>query len=318
MSGIEEQDYKKDKEEFENTLDAIFSADSDISDEEINETLDKELGSKSDGSGESNDDSTQNTEDPITSGVVPDESDTDTSQAKKPATGNDDQTDWKTKCEETEALLAKERQKTKSWDGRIQAANKRAEEAEIALSKVMESKKAEPSEEDISDQEKLQKFRDDFPELGDVVDIMERRISKVSKSQPAKDVKTDVVKPEEEEVDNNTHRDTIIAEHPELDEMVGTGVLTTWINTQGEYIRPSLKRIYQSGSASEINTMLTEFKTQTGWKSQLKSDSTARAKQAKLDAMKDVGSHSGGPIDNVGPDKNDYDKGVEDAFKETK
>ena len=63
---------------------------------------------------------------------------------------------------------------------------------------------------------------------------------------------------------------------------------------------------------------ITEFKTQTGWKSQLKSDSTARAKQAKLDAMKDVGSHSGGPIDNVGPDKNDYDKGVEDAFKETK
>ncbi|GAG41198.1 unnamed protein product, partial [marine sediment metagenome] len=220
----EEKDYHKDKEEFDATLDAVFSADSDVSDKEINETLDKELGKRSDGSGESNDDSTLKA-DPVDKGAVDPDPDPDPNQAD-PDTVAKDQTEWKAKYDESQILLGKEEQKTKSWEGRIQAANKRAEEAETALKKVVESKPVEPSEEDISDQEKLDKFRSEFPELGDVVDIMEKRISKVTKDKtPAKQTEPDPEPVVKEEVDT-THTDSIIKEHPDLNEMVNTGVLS--------------------------------------------------------------------------------------------
>lgn len=325
-TGVVELDqYEKDKDEFDKATDAILSADPELSDEELNKKLDEDLGPEADTAGEATKDQSDTSDE---SDNDADETDQDADQGATSDTGKpaeSDTTDWKAKADELEAELKKERQKTSSWDGRIKAANKRADDAEARVKELEAKVETTPDPDAVDEQKVLEGFRNDFPEMADVLDILQKKIDRVKPTPQAKsrseDVDTEGDSGESTATDEvshtNTHLDTINEVHPDLSEMVNTGVLLTWIKKQASYIKPTLENIYYNGSAKEVIDMCSNFKEETGWKSQLdnKAGETKAEKAKRLAAMTEVTSESGGaPTD--GPDKNDFDGAAKEAFSE--
>jgi hypothetical protein len=253
------------------------------------------------------------------------------------ATVATDTTDWKLKCDELEAELKKERQRTSSWDGRIKAANKKAKELEAEnaslkeqLAKVQESSN---DTEDQTDQEVMDKFKETFPELIEFADVMQRKIDKRLPNTPVKvdpepedngdqdatdnqstTVDTGQSEKQKQAAANEHHRLTRKA-HPDLDEAVSTGVLLTWINQQPDYIKDHLGEVYYGengkGSAQQVIDMVTNFKSKTGWKSQLPTGN--KAKEDKLQSMVANEGESTGPVDKTEKDKNDFAGAAKEA-----
>lgn len=224
--------------------------------------------------------------------------------------------------------LQKEQQKTSSWDGRIRAANDKVKSLEAEntrLTEQLSTKVAkEDNEQDQTDQEVMDTFKKTFPELVQVVDILEKKIVKTApaKSEIKPEVKPDTAKEvpaagdTKSSTDNGEHYTSTRKAHPDLDEAVGSGVLLTWINKQPDYIRPYLESVYYgkngNGSAQQVIDMTTEFKNKSGWKSQISGDDPA--KTDKLNSMlESEGTSTGAKTD--GPDKNDWGGAVKEAFK---
>ena len=294
-------EYQKEKDEFAGAIDDIFAEDSKLTDEEINKKLDEELGKRPDtASGDATGDPEVDPDKPL---VDPDKY--PIAPDNKPDT---DTTDWKVRAEAAEAESAKANQKMSSWDGRITAANKRVKELETELEQAKVSK---PSEQDLSDTEKIEEFRKDFPELVDVVDVMERRIEN---AKPAKVETTPAPEPTLNDTGNTEHYDVTRAAHSDLDEIVNSGKLLKWVENQPLYIRPTLEKVYYGGSSSEVISMVAEFKSKTDWGSTKseKDSKKATTKEDKLKAMLEVNSASAGPKTD-GPDMEDYDQGAKDA-----
>lgn len=320
------EQYRKDKEEFANTLDTIFEAEDGKSDEELTTLMDKDLGKDPDKAGDATRDSEQNPDDQLSSGLdsAGTTGDNDDGQNSSSATDKDDSgVDWKQRALTAEAEMEKMNQKMKSWDGRIKAANKARKAAEDRLAEI-ESKSV--SEEDASDAEKIAKFKDEFPELAEVLDIQQRKIDRLQSTSKAPEAAAENADEEfdgsvdDDNTDGNDEapNDHYVATrkaHPDLDEIVSQGVLKTWINKQPAYIKPHLMKVYQEGNSEQVIDMVTEFKRKTGWKSQL-SDGD-KTKNDKLAAMTTVDSDSSGPGDHLnGPNKNDFDGAAKEAFKE--
>jgi len=325
-------DYQKEKEEFSEAVDDVLSADEDKTDEEIIAEMDKKHADKPDEGGEP-------IKDPETP-LVPDTPAADDSdgvdtdgQEITPATPViEDPPDtieaWKSKAGDLEAELTKERQKTSSWNGRITAANNKVKDLEAKIVEL-ESQAKTVGDKDTkastdSDNEVLERLRSDFPELSTAFDILQKRIDGVTQT-PAKadtlDTSTSTASNDddaatleaEQKKVREEHLAAIRKEHSDLPEMVNSGVLLSWINSQPESARSILETIYRTGKAEQVIKMVTDFKNDTGWKSSLKpAGDTKTAAQAKLDAMREVQSQSYTPDGKI-VDKQDYDQGAKDA-----
>jgi hypothetical protein len=236
--------------------------------------------------------------------------------------------------EQLKADLQKEKQRTNSWDGRIKAANKKVKELESQNAKLVEQlasgKKIDSATDtNSSDDEVMTKFKEHFPELVEIIELQQRRLDEGLKKISATDKagedsheETDTLdegNSASEDTDNSAaseedvqakHLSDIRDAHPELDEMVGTGVLLTWIHKQGPSIKPMLLNIYNKGTAKQVIDMINNFKKQTNWKSQL--EQTEQDKNDKLEALKEAEGESAGPT-KEGPDKNDFAQGAKDA-----
>jgi hypothetical protein len=328
---VSEEELQKEQEEYENALESAIFDDS-KTDDEINKELDEKLGNKTDEPGEGTRD--QSTDDPnkddptkedpvVEDDPVSDPSDPTQSQG---AGDNLDTTGGESDCKECAALkvqleeaktkASKAEQKMSSWEGRIKAANKRVKELEAQL----ETADVKSASND-SDQEKIDKFRQDFPEFGEVLDVMDKRYKANTPDKETYDpdapldpvAQTDntVVKSNEP----TEHFKAIVKVHPDIDELTSSKVIVTWIRKQPDYIRPHLEKVYTKGSSDEVIKMVTEFKSQTGWKSQ--TETAVDPKQKKLQAMRQTdGSESPGPKNVDGPDKNDFDGAAKEAFAE--
>ena len=325
---VEPNQLEKDQEDFASAFGEIV----DKTDEEIKEEEAKKA-QEADGAGDATKDQSNDADNSqaSTDDTTDDES---ASQQKAAATDTTDNTDWKAEAEKFESELKKERQRTSSWEGRIRVANEKAKklEAEIVeLRKKLDDKAtAKANEDDQSDEEVMSKFKETFPELVEVLDIYQKKIDKLQSAAPAKtepepvvpDTTTDDTQSKDDEAEQarnaaaQEHRSAIVSAHPEIDEIVGSGILLTWINQQPDYIRPHLEDVYYGkdgkGSSQQVVAMITEFKNKTGWKSQLVSGKN-KDKSDKLKSMEEVDSTSGGPVDKTGPDKNDFDQGAKDA-----
>ena len=227
---------------------------------------------------------------------------------------DDTEIDWKKKADEAGAELKKEQQKTSSWNGRITKANERVKalEAEIEQLKLTKAADVDPDKE--SDKEVLDRFRTDFPELASVVDVLDKRISGITpakvepEKQDATPEPTDAATEEDQEP--TTHYTDVRKAHPEIDEIINQGVLLTWINGQADFIKSHLETIFYKGNTKQVIDMVQEFKTKSGWKSQLRTGSNKTSD--KLESMKEVNSESPGPT-NDGPDKNDFEGAAKEA-----
>jgi hypothetical protein len=329
-TGVDLEQYQKDKEEFTSTVDDLLAMDEDKTDEDIIKELDEKKGKKvdtDDASGDAPKDPDKPKEPAETpakdsiddliaadqSGVVVDDTTNDTGTA-----ASSDGDDWQKKAETVEAELKKERQKTASWGGRITKANTRVTELEAEVKKVTEANTSAPSSTD-SDDDVLDELKNDFPELSGAFDVLQKRIDDIKEGSEAKVVDDPPASPDVDVEPNKptTHLDDIRKVHKDLDEMVGTGVLKTWINQQADYIRPHLDKIYNEGNVTQVIDMVKRFKDTTGWKSQLANpeEEKKKAQKKKLDDLKEVNSEGGGPPAE-GPDKQDFDGAAKEAFAE--
>jgi len=242
------------------------------------------------------------------------------SEDPKPATAGIDGKDLQSRVDELEAELKKEHQRTSSWDGRIKAANSRVKELEVENQSLKDQLAAKanstPSEDGSSDQEIMDTFKKTFPEFVEVLDIYQKKMDNLASKIPAKaDPEPESASTEPEATDakpvDNTHMTTIRSKHPDLDEMVGTGVLLTWINQQPDYVRDHLHNVYENGNSTQVINLCNAFKEKSGWKSQLATgDST---KEDKLKSMMEAEGESPGPKTD-GPDKNDFKAAAKEAF----
>lgn len=294
------------------------------------------------------------TEGPVSTEGEPDQEPSTNDDTPPAADTNQELIELKSKITVLEEEAKKERQRTNSWHGRIKKANEKIKRqaAEITrLNKKIEelaqapagpgSNEPAPVEDD---NQVLQRFREDFPELADVISILERRINTVApkgdptESAPAAsatddDDLTDVddlIDPDDDPATDDTsdsdkdaadvqaeatkHYKLTREAHPDLDEIVKTGVLLTWINQQNDLVKPHLLTVYYKGDAESVIKLVSEFKKVTGWTSGIvKNKTDAQQKKAdKLAAMTEVSTESPGPP-KPDPDPNDYMAAAKDA-----
>jgi len=308
-----------------NEFDEVFNEIVDKTDEELAEEAVKEAQKKADeASGDAQKDQSTDSDTDTTPKEDPIPADGD--QKKDPDTTPEDTSIYQDRIAELEAQLSKETQRTASWDGRIKAANKKVKELEAEnkqlRDKLLEDTDSDSSGDDQSDEEVMATFRKTFPELVEVIDIMQKKIDAKASSPtptPAKDTTKDAdqdldtTEDEYKKEADRLHKEHIARikkEHGDLDELIKSGALMTWINEQPDFIRPHLTNIYQSGSSDQIIKMIREFKTKSNWKSQ--SQRQSNSKQDKLNSMREAGGDSQGPTDNA-PDPNDYAGAAKEA-----
>ena len=314
------------QKEFDDALNDIM----DKTDEEIQEIEEARL-KESDGAGELTKDQTTDTgtvDDPIVDPQLT-KSDTAPDPTQSAVQGVPEVAALQSEIESLKTKLSKEKQRTSSWDGRIRASNDKVKSLEAKNAELTEqlSTKAdkEVNEQDETDQDVMDKFKETFPELVEVVNILEKKIVATTpakaKEEPETDVKPDTAKPaeaaEESKTASSEHYDTTRSAHPDMDEAVQSGIVLTWINRQPELERRKLEDVYygngDNGTSAQVIDMITNFKKATGWKSALALPADT-AKQNKLNSMlESEGQSTGAKTD--GPDKNDFNGAAKEAFK---
>lgn len=170
------------------------------------------------------------------------------------------------------ALYEKEQQKTSSWDGRIRAANVRAEEAEKALALLKEEapkgKEAVvvPPDEGGNDGT-LDDFFSEFPDLKTPLNTLID--SKVNARIATIEAALNEIKPtvsslrKTVETDNNAkHFNSIAAAHPDYAEIRDSGKLKAWVDSQPSILRGALETVLTSGTAKDVIEMYDTYKKQ--------------------------------------------------------
>ena len=179
-----------------------------------------------------------------------------------------DETDYK-------SLYDKEVQRTRSWEGRIRAANERASQAEAKAHQLMvdvselEKRGKTPSELpsiSASDDPDIKQFFLDYPEL---VKPFEKLV--VTKgAEIARQVVDERLKEYDPKIKNieervnvtvtATHFDLIQDAHADWQSMMDDGEVTRWIEAQPSFSRGNLNRIVTHGTADEAIELLSEVK----------------------------------------------------------
>ena len=328
-------EYQKEQKEFDESVEEIFAEDAKTDDEILKAKEDEDAKKKAEAdaaSGDATKDQSKTSTDDLTkqatqgddmfsSGQPATKKDGETTVATKKPEDVPTETELVAKVASLEDELQKETQKTSSWNGRITAANEKvklleAEIVELKATNKVKDPKVEAQKE--SDNEVLEKFRKDFPELGDVVDVLQRRVDAATGRQKPAEKKADPgtakspdVPPEvNPDTGKTEHMDTITKAHGDLDEMVNSGVLKTWINKQKPFIQSHLETIYLKGNSQQVIEMISQFKESTGWKSQLSTEDTT--KQDKLKSMLEVNSETVTPTGKT-VDKDDFDAAAKEA-----
>lgn len=167
--------------------------------------------------------------------------------------------DWK-------ALYDKEVQKTKSWEGRISAANKAREEAE---KKLKEKEAPTPAKEAIlpdGDADKiLAEFGEEYPTLVEPIKALASKIAgqiiadKLSKFEPAI-AKVETLQKTIAESDNDKHFSAIREKHADYETIFNSGKLVDWVSKQPEILQPRYHEIIEHGNAKEVIGLFDAYK----------------------------------------------------------
>lgn len=240
------------------------------------------------------------------------------------------------------AELEKERQKTKSWQGRISRAERIARERDEENQRLREENErlkagskpstegadtGKPKGEDdplavLSDDERaaFEEVRDQYPTIAKALDAARKLAAK--EAQPAN--VTERVEKIEKRIANDdkagreAHIQTLEREYPEFYESENAfeefrGALDEWIETLPYKDAVRYQRIRDKGDTETVLDMLDEFAKSTGRK--VRDTGTGKPnntppndKNRRLESMTAVPRHSGKPAAGGGaPAKDDYD-----------
>lgn len=247
-----------------------------------------------------------------------------------PATGDgvtgDDQGAELKKLQEENARLI---QKMKSWEGRITAANKRADEAEARIQGQAKSTNSDGSTLPDGDsagadeaQSIINEFVQEFPDLEKPINTLidkkvKERVDRIVEEK-IKPVQTTVESITATVSDRETkeHLGKITAAHPDWEKIYKTGALKTWIDLQPSFIQNALNEIVKSGSTEEIIELFDQYKKSTG---RVKPSQNAEGSQSKVNQLEAVHSTpTTPPRGGQKKDPNDFDAGWDDATRDEK
>jgi len=218
-----------------------------------------------------------------------------------------------------ELELATEKQRTSSWEGRIRAANKRADDAESQLNDKSGSaadKGGSTPQGDDEDETVLSEFIEEFPSLEKPIKLMATKIAREIVDKQMGEIKPtiDRVQDTAEQTAVDTHLGKITDAHPDWRKIHKSGVLTTWIEQQPKFMQPGLNVVLDKGSAEDIIELFTTYKKSSGQikPTANKTGKTARQKAKELEAV--PSSSSGPPKDKKKIAEDDYDSAWDDAL----
>lgn len=238
---------------------------------------------------------------------------------------NEDDTDYK-------ALYEKEVQRTKSWEGRIRAANEKAKSAEEEKDKLIEQLEAAKANSktlnidlDASDAELMKEFPSEYPDLHKAMTIIATAIAREVVLDQLNQNRIDttpiehkIVEIEEriEEREITDHQREILKAHKDAPLLVDGNYVVAWIKRQPSHLQGHLMHIYQEGNTQEVIDLFSDFKQSTGWKTKSKGTNNEKSKKSsKLDNMVSVGGDNT-PINtdvDEGPDENDFSSAFAEA-----
>jgi len=239
------------------------------------------------------------------------------------------------KTEETEDAkklredLEKERQKTRSWEGRIRAANERAKKAEEEAEKLRQQQ-AKPKEEkpsevpgDAEEETAVKAFRDEFPDLPKpILALVKKEIlplvrdlvkAELGKIDPVvKDVES--IKKHIEVDTTSSHLKAITDAHPDWEKIVSSGDLDVFIESQPSYVRKALEQVKAAGETEEVIDMFSQYKD---WKKpQTKPKEPTPPPKDDIKDELAVPASPGGPRIPKKVNKDDFDSAWDEANRQ--
>lgn len=250
----------------------------------------------------------------------PDESDDDSDEQ------DNDKTELELLQEENEKLT----QKMKSWEGRISAANKRAEEWEQKYNETQGSStdgkdtdkdtgKDKDAGTDGEAEKIIQDFIEEFPSLEKPIRTMAEKVAnqllekKLDELKPMLE-KIDRVESVVEESTSERHFDTITNAHEDWREIRDSGKLHAWVDKQSPVLKRSLESVLQDGTAEEVIELFDLYKESAGISKQ-KDRQRENDIDDKAKAHMAVDGSSGGPPKRKGKaDKDDFDAAWKEAM----
>lgn len=215
----------------------------------------------------------------------------------------------KSELENLKEEIAQKDHKMASWEGRIKKANdeKKAIQAELDALKDSKSDGFKPSE-DLDDKELLKEFLTEFPDLKKPIQLLASQIADAkfdehfSKLEPKlKKIETTI-----QETTEEAHFKAIKDAHSDWTTVVASSAFKEWINSQPTYVNRELVRICESGTASEVVEMLTNYKESTKQKTEI-------VQKKDMQNLVAVPARSGGPPPNE-PARNDFDAAWDEAI----
>lgn len=237
--------------------------------------------------------------------------------------------------DEYKALYEKELQRTKSWEGRITAANQKAKEAEERIALLEQELTAlrnvddageEPAtgqkegEDPTAGDEELQEFSKEFPDIAKPVEkLVKKAVGKVEKTLKKKE---DEDAKEAYDAMVKEHFDKIGEAHPDFRDVFGDQKITEWIDSKPPHIAVGLRVVVKQGTADEVIAMLDNFKEETAeGEKDPEGESPdpktpADSKKKELEKMVAVDPSSTTPKTTAGVNKNDFDSAWDEAPEE--
>lgn len=320
----QEPQLETDEDEFDQAFD-------DAMNERESETTTSEDAGKDTSEEEGRDDGSE--EEQTTSQLEKDESDQDDAsifnrtpedeESESDSVGDEEsEVSTEQKIANLEASLEKEKQRTSSWEGRISAANRRAEEAEAKLKELQKDKStakdsSEHSPTGDEDDVVLGEFIEEFPSLEKPIKVLATKIARdivkreLGEITPQISEVRDTVKSREA----HEHVSKITQAHPDWKSIYESGALSRWIGSQPQFMQPGLQRVVQEGSAEEVIEMFSAYKsTSRHLKKQTDNTGSKASNQRKAKNLEAVRhSSSGPPADKKQVAEDDFDGAWEEA-----
>ena len=160
--------------------------------------------------------------------------------------------------------VAKEKQRSASWEGRINAADKRAKAAELAAQQSQETDKSQSTTDALpngDDELVIKEFTEEFPALEQPIQLMIKAEAQKIIDASLKDLKPKIDQVTDT-VANQTyaaHQAAITTAHQDWKAIRDDGRLRTWIDAQPGIIKNSLNQVYEKGNTAEVIEMFDAY-----------------------------------------------------------
>jgi len=216
-----------------------------------------------------------------------------------------------------EAELAAEKQRNSSWEGRIKAANQRADKAEASAGDDTTDKGEKKALPDGDDDLILEEFIEEFPSLEKPMKILATKIAQEIVENEMSTISPTLTKVQET-VESNAveeHLGKITQAHSDWKQIHQSGALSTWIGKQPKFMRPGLQQVVEEGSAEDIIELFTAYKKSTG---QLKTSTDSESRKTSAQKLRELEAvqhqSSGPPKDRKKGAKDDFDSAWDEAL----